>query len=1067
VSEPERIPLAERLPRFSLGRRITVLVVVATALVLGAVATLGIPLELIPRGMEQPRLFVHAPWRDAPPRDVLENVVRPREEELSTVGGLQHMISVASTASGRVILDFEQGTDMAVAYREVRDRLTRARPRLPDDLERLRIFKYDESNVPVVVLGVSLDPSISDPYGVIDREIRGPLTRIDGVAAVQSQGLAEKEALIELDRDRTRAAGLSIFEVARELRGDNFALASGTIRHGSRELLLRSIARYDSLEAIRDQLIAPGVRLGDIAKVSYDVPEYHFHVRVNRNDALALEVYKEGHANTVEVGRRIEQVIEEIQQNPRLEDSFIEVLFSQKSVILESLSTLTGSGQIGALIAVAVLLFFLRRLRLTLIITLAIPLSLVIAIVVMYFAGETLNLLTLLGLIISVGLLVDNSVVVAENIYRLHQGGAPRREACIRGASEIALAVTLATLTTIIVFLPVALVEGRGQFFLLRLAIPISVSLAASLVVALVVVPLCVYLTLPKTGESRRFARLRAAMDHGLGGAYRFTLSPLSRAYERALRFFLGHRLDLVLLVAVVLIATGGAMASVNVVEVSDDDRQGFEINVTLPQGYTLEDSDEFFTSIESILEEMKPEQGFDVYVVIFSRRWGEIQVWMPSREGPSPREVRRAVMEALPKRAGVEYYSGSSRDRTERDRYVHEIHLRGDDPDVLAEARAYVAQRVREVEGVSGVRQGGEPRPNEIALHLDRDRAQRQGISPHVVAGVVATALRGQPLPRVHKDGRDVPVRIRFQEADREGLGHLADFAIPTPSGGFVQLGSLTTASFAGEPRDIVRRGKQISRTVTIDLAEEDAEQTRERLDALAASLELPEGVRLGPSVSAAQLQDDTAAMRFAALISILFIYLLMGFLFESFLLPLSIIFTVPLALVGVAWGHAITGRDLDFLGLVGVILLIGVVVNNGIVLIDYVGRLRRAGHERAEAILLAARRRFRPIMMTAGTTIGGMIPLTLGAPTSIGLSYKSFGITLIGGMVTATALTLLVVPVFYTLFDDARATLTGLVRRAVLRSPPAISSSTARRSALRRLGALGRLRRGPSDGP
>ena len=327
----------------------------------------------------------------------------------------------------------------------------------------------------------------------------------------------------------------------------------------------------------------------------------------------------------------------------------------------------------------------------------------------------------------------------------------------------------------------------------------------------------------------------------------------------------------------------------------------------TLPLGYTLADAEELVLEIEEVLEVVAEELNLEGYLVVHGRQWGDLQGWLDADADISPRQARRAVLDALPQQAGVEYFSGDSRGGDERDRYVHEISIRGDDPEVVSETRDLIAERVRHVEGVAGVRRSGEPRPNEIGLEIDRDRAQRQGVSPRVVAGVVAYARSGQPLPRYDDDGRQVPVRIRFREQDRESLDQLFDFAVPTATGEFVQLAALTRAGFASAPRDIVR-----------------------------------------------------------------------------------------------------------------------------IVLIDYVGRLRREGLARAEAILLAAKRRFRPIMMTAGTTIGGMIPLTLGAPTNIGLSYRSFGITLIGGMITATLLTLLVVPVFYTLFDDARSALRRLVHVA-----------------------------------
>jgi len=375
---------------------------------------------------------------------------------------------------------------------------------MPDDVDQVFIGKDDASGIPIYFVGLAVDPEVVDPYNLIQDEIVLPLSRIDGVASVQSNGLAEKEILIELDRERTAASGLNIYQLAQQLSGDNFTMSSGNVRHGGKKLLLRSVARYDNVEQLKARMVGPVTRLGDIATISYALPERNFRVRAMSRPAVAFFIMKEGDANTLEVARAIDATVEQLRHNPRLQVIEIATLFDQGKVILESLNTLFASGRVGGLIALLVLFFFLRRFRMTLIVTLSIPLSIIIALTVMYFVGESLNILTLLALMISVGLLVDNSVVVAENIFRLHREGLSRREACVQGAGEIALAIVMATLTTIIVFLPVSLVEGMGQFFLLRLSIPISVSLLGSLLVALVFIPLSVYLTLPRERENSR-----------------------------------------------------------------------------------------------------------------------------------------------------------------------------------------------------------------------------------------------------------------------------------------------------------------------------------------------------------------------------------------------------------------------------------------------------------------------------------------------------------------------------------------------------------------------------------
>jgi HAE1 family hydrophobic/amphiphilic exporter-1 len=745
-------------------------------------------------------------------------------------------------------------------------------------------------------------------------------------------------------------------------------------------------------------------------------------------------VLKEGDANTLEVARTIRGELRAMQENPALQGIFMVPLFDQGRVITESLDTLLDSGKIGGLFAVFVLYFFLRRLRMTLIITLAIPLSLLIALTVMFFADESLNILSLLALMISVGLLVDNSVVVAENIHRLNRAGLARREAAIRGTAEIALAVLMATLTTVVVFLPVSLVGGQAQFFLLRLSIPISVALLGSLVVAGVFVPLSVYLTLSdgnggrETFFSPAYRRFVAVMER----IYIASFGRLNQLYGRLLAVFLRRRLDLVLVIlAVFAVTVAVPMQQVEFVEIQEEERGGFEIEVRLPRSTTLEEAEALFLECEAIIEAAAEELGLSGWFLVHRETFGRLQGFFdnPRTTDLSPREVTRIVLERLPERPGVKYYTGQESEADERGEQVHVVTLYGEDAEQLETTAEDLEPLFISIPGVLGIKASGDPAPSELALVIDREQAQQQNISPRMVAGMVGYALRGQQLNRYRTDGNDIPVRIRFHESDRETLSQLKSFYLPTGSGGFVPLSSVTDTTYLKTARRIFRRDKQTSHTITLELEQGKEEEARRRAAAFEKSVDLPEGVRFGQPPQAQSSAEDLRGLIMAAGLSVVFIYLLMGFLFESFTLPLSIILTIPLAGLGVWWTHFGFGYNIDFLGGVGLVLLIGVVVNNGIVLVDYVNRLRSTGLNRTEALLTAANRRFRPIMMTALTTICGMIPVTLSGSNSIGLSYTSFGLTLIGGLTTATLLSLLVVPVFFTLFDDLGATVLALL--------------------------------------
>ena len=1028
--------VGSHLSRFSLERPVTILVLFLSTLVVGAVATSGIPVELVPRGFDPPFLQVSAPWPDAPPREVLDKVTVPLEEEISTVRGISHVASISVLGRSRLWLSFKQGTNMNLAYREVRDRIERARRLFPADIDQVRIRKEDDASIPVLVLGVAVDQNVGDSYNLLQKGLIEPIKRVEGVAAVSANGLEEKEVLIELDRRSVESAGLNVYDLSQNLADDNFTLPSGKVFDADRKLLLRSVARFRSVEELRRKMIAPGLRLGDVAAIRYEEPEKDYRVRAMGEPAVAVVVLKEGDANAREVSGRLHRLIKGMEHDPRLQGIRITTLFDQGGVIDESLSTMLQSGLIGGFLAAAVLLFFLRRFRLTIIIAFSIPVSMVIALTVMYFTGESLNILSLLGLMICIGLLVDNSVVVAENIHRLHQEGLSPRLAAIEGAGEVALAITMSTLTTIIAFLPAALVEGDARFFLIRLALPICVSLAGSLVIALLFVPLCVYLTLPSTARETpktTLSGLRGGLRRVSRAIYDQSFGRISQLYGALLRWSLSHRLELVSVVFLLLALTiaypfGAALPEdssrkVRFTDVQENERSGFYVGVEMPPDTTLDEAEEWFLAAQKVIQDHQREWDLAGYFHFHRKHSGEIQGWFnrPRTNDLTAEQVTGLFLEAVPVKPGFTLHtSQESQVDADRGENRYTVTLTAEDPEILERVARELTDALTRVEGVLGAKKNLDVSDQELGLIIDRQRARQYGADPRVVAGVVGYALRGRSLPRFHGQGKEIPVRVRFQKQDREELSELETFLVPTATGPLA-LGALTDARPLDAAPRIFRRDKKVSRSIVLELTGEGREKTRERLDAFTSSLALPEGVSLDSRSRREDFDNDFSSLRFALLLSVVFIYLLMGFLFESVLLPLSIVLTIPLAAIGVGWIHFATGRDIDFLGAVGIVLLVGVVVNNGIVLIDTVGRLRASGRERTDALILAAERRFRPIMMTAITTVGGMVPLAFAGTNRIGLSYTSFSLTLIGGMTTATLLTLLVVPVFYTLFDDA----------------------------------------------
>ena len=450
-------PRGYLLPRLSLDRPVTVIMAVAALLVVGVVAYTRIPLDLVPGGLEGDRLYVRAGYADASPAEVEREVTRPLEEAIATVPRVGRVISGANRGGAWANVQFLPGTDMHEAYADLRDRIDRAMPELPEEIERVQVLRWNQDDWPVMWIGASLKGEFVDPFQLLDVHVRPALQRIEGVGTVEVRGEEARQVRIELDLGRLRGHGVEPFEVGRRLASLNFALPAGRVMEGGRRIHVRSLGRFESLDQIRQLIVDDehGLRLGDVAEVALKPPKQDWFTRIDGRPALGIEVMKASGGNLVEISRGVRARLAELQRRPHLEGVDFEIFWDQGEHIVESVDNLKSTGLWGGLFAALVLLFFLRAARMTLIITLAIPLSVTATVATIYFLGWSLNLITMMGLMLSLGLVVDNAIVIVENIHRRRQEGAGPREASIRGAGEVGLAVTMATLTTVVVFLPV------------------------------------------------------------------------------------------------------------------------------------------------------------------------------------------------------------------------------------------------------------------------------------------------------------------------------------------------------------------------------------------------------------------------------------------------------------------------------------------------------------------------------------------------------------------------------------------------------------------------------------
>ncbi len=1007
--------LRERLPALSFDRPVTVLMLFAACLVIGVLAYTRVPLQMMPNGFEPGFLWVWVPYNDASPTEVDEQIVRPIEAQFGTVTGIKNLRSRASSGSASFAIEFYGSVDMDEAYNTVVDRLERAMPDLPDDAERYGVYRYNPSDEPVVWAGVSLPEEMEDPYHVMTRIVQPRLERIPGVASMDVWGVPQRSVWIDFDKERVYAHGIDLGNLQGRLMQDNFQQSAGQITDRGMVRNARSLSRIDDVEALRMYPVKTDVVLQDIADVRLRAAYSASINRVNGEEAAALAIRKESSANTVEVGEAIQVVFDELESDPRTEGATFFVFFSQGQLIEGAVQTLTNTALFGGLFAVGILWLFLREWRMTLLIAASIPFSLLITIGVLYFTGSSLNLLSMMGLMLAVGMVVDNAIVVVETIYRRRAEGAGARAAAVLGTAEVNLAILLSTLTTMVVFLPVILMSENAQlsFFMGVLGLPVVYALAASLVVALVFAPLA----------TRYIGRAEIKPDPKW-------LTWLSDRYVRVLAWVTHRRVDAAIaLLAMSVLTFQVAVPGVQCSQSDESNLNDFTVRFTVPPQADLRERDEIVRDIEAVIEDYRQEWGVRVYRSSLGSdsSGGRLSVYLDT-DGPMKLdEVMEAAREVMPTdMPGVEVkigWDGGGDDGAGGKQISLSIH--GEDTALLMSLADEVSRRTETVDGVMNVYVDEDTEgADEIRLHVDREASGRYGVSAQQVGQMVSYAMRGSRLPELRDGEKEIPVTSRFSLEDRSDLDKLLNFDVWSPElMSLIPIRTVTDIEVGKGPGTIRRMNRTTSTSVTLDLDEDSTPgEVFLGLDAALADMVFPRGYGWSKGEQFSNQAEEDAALGMAMLLSVCFVFLLIGILFESWVLPLSIITTIPMAMMGAIWGLYVTGSAMDTMGGIGMVLLIGVVVNNGIVLVDLITQLRTQGMPREEALIEAGRRRLRPILMTALTTICGLLPMALGSSSFIGIPYAPMGRTVIGGLVAATLLTLLFVPYLYSVLDDLR---------------------------------------------
>lgn len=998
---------------FAIKRPVTIVMIFISMMAVGMISSRLLPLEYFPQ-LDVPFILVQIPYEGSTPDEVEREITRPVEEVLATIGGIKELSSNSRASEAEFQVEFDWGSEVSIKAVEARERIEAIRDQLPADIRRINVFKFNTADAPVLTLRISSERDLSNAYDMITRNLVRPLERLPGVARVELQGLEPKEIRIELISDRITAHGVDLNELRQRLGEVNFSASAGMISEDEKRYRVSPSGEFQSIDEYRDLVISDnGLRLSDVAEVTYTSARRNYARHLDQRYAIGVSIFKENGANLVEVGRHVIDEVNRIGTEPEMRGIKLFFLENQSEGVVNSLAELRNAGMVGALLAIFVLYFFLRNLPMTLMVALAVPVSILITLGVMYFLGMSLNILSMMGLMLAVGMLVDNAVVVTESIFTERekedsQDPEATVRATIRGVRAVALAVAAGTITSAAVFLPNIFGEQNDiSVFMSHVAVAIVVSLVISLIMAQTVIPMLA-------------SRLKAQSTPKQSPI----LDKLRKVYVAMLHWTLRARWRTGLLI---VLTFASIVIPASIVE---SDLFPASLTRTLYLHYNLDSQyplDKVKASVDRIEEYLYSNQErFEiraVYTYYDERGSAQSTVLLTEDKDailPST-EIATLIEEGLPKIAiGKPSFD---QNRTGGAQGVS-ITLIGDSSEKLRETGADVIHVLSTIEGLSSVRMPSNPGERELQVRVDRERARLLGFSTQEVASAVAIALRGVNLREYRAEQGEVPVKLQFRDADKRSPDALKDIKLTNTAGLQIPLMAMVDITEKDGPNTVRRLNRETALVLQANLDGITMENAREAIEAKMNLVNLPVGYqwRLGRGFAREDITGKKMLLNIV--LAMVIIYIVLAALFESLLYPATMIVSILFSVVGVYWFFLVTGTTFSFMGMIGILILIGVVVNNGIVLIDHINQLRAQGMERNAAVLEAGHDRLRPILMTVGTTVLGLLPLCVGSAQvgGDGPPYFPMARAIVGGLLFSTVVSLVFLPTIYNWLDYLR---------------------------------------------
>ena len=990
-----------------------------------------LPLALMP-SMEIPAAIVYATYPGAGPEDIEQQVTKPLESAVAGLSGLDTLQSTSSENMSMVIIQFTDSTDLDSAMTDLRDKVSQVKSQLPDDASDPTVMSIDIDSMPVVQVALR-GSDLATLQSIAEDEISPALERLDGVASVDVSGGYEDEVAVQTNAARLKGYNLTVTSVAQQLGADNMAIPGGDLDNGSQTLAVRTDGEYSSLNDVKNALIslpAGGtVRLSQIADVSMQPKDRSTIAKVDGEECIMLSVNKQSGSNTVKVAQSaVDRLNEVIGDNDSLR---ADVVMDQSDYINMTVDNAVQNIWMGVLFAAIVLLVFLRDIGATLSLTIAMPCCILFTFLIMNVCGITLNMMSLGGITLGVGMIVDNSIVVLENIFSYRADGYSRWDACTKGTGEVVTSVTASTLTTIAVFLPIALSGGMTGMMFKEFCITIVALLLSSLIIALTLVPLLCYMLL----GSSKGSKVGSASSDELK-ATTIVEKPLMRTYRSVLKFLITHRWAGIGITLAICVISIGSIAVAGMELVPDMDQGQISVSVSMPNGSTMEDTAAIQDRIASIIMDKVPETEQIYYTtgnsssIMSSASSASVTVSLVDldQRDRSAQDITKQLRRDLEDIAGCEITVSASSSMSMSTDSDISVELTGDDYDQLATTADDLAEKISAIPDAINVESSAGEQTPRVAVKVRRENASRFGLTPATIGALVRGELTGSTATTLRMNGEEYDVTVSGDADVATSLDALRSMQLPTATGGNVPLSSVADVYTELSPQSIVRKNQKETVTITGESEAGDANAITEKVNEVLASYEAPDGVEIGNGdTMASQMAETTGTLMLALAVAIALVYFILATQFNSFALPIAIMLILPIGLLGSMMLLAPTGNHVSMVALLGVIILAGTVVNSSIVLIDYTLQRRERGEDKNTAILNACPRRVRPVLMTAMTTILGLVPMVFSGGEGSEM-MRPMGIVMMTGMVISTIATLFITPVYYSLTDSIAERLKGL---------------------------------------